>query len=621
MTGLPAPARVVLLALGDAQPDDRVRRIATDLARRGLAVTILITTPGGHRGETRLGTVRIRRVPLGHKFRDWGSGATAAGSSESESSGHRESTAIRVMGLKRQWAGLEHRRLARSWWDLRLRIARRWPSNQLFSEWGWARSDRDIAQALDLETAVASEIDSLEPDFVQAGAEFLVPAARAKARAVSRGRRLRVLYDSAPLAAGRSWLGADVTERLTNRMAAAVDGVIAADTDARAAGEHVLEICHRFGADLTEATERPAWDEPERLPLPARSVSGPLFGMGPTNSAGQAAAWTGAANRAFGLDTRVVAIQAGAFAYAADEVVTAEVFARDRAWQERLRTECLSTWTHALVEAGRPLFGTLNGSDFRGDVEEMRDAGIHVGLVFHGSEVRDPRRHRDAHAFSPFADPDDPYTATLQAKCDQLLALLDGFDGPTFVSTLDLLDYVPKATWLPVTVDMNRLPTTRPLTTSEPPLVVHAPSNPVLKGTAAIEAVLQPLAEAGRIRYRRLQGITPAEVAATIADADVVVDQVLLGLYGHLACEAMAMGRCVVGNVGATLRERSPAEVPIVEANPETLAAQMEALLADPEILRSRGEAGRDFVARFHNGDAAAEALASFLSSGTGGGR
>jgi len=234
-------------------------------------------------------------------------------------------------------------------------------------------------------------------------------------------------------------------------------------------------------------------------------------------------------------------------------------------------------------------------------------------LVFHGSEVRDPRRHRASHPFSPFGDAEDPYTATLQAKCDQLLELVNAFDGPTFVSTLDLLDYVPNAAWLPVTVDMNKLPAVRRLVESEPPMVVHAPSNPVLKGTEAIEAVLLPLAAQGAIRYRRLQGIRPDEVAAAIADADVVVDQLLLGLYGHLACEAMAMGRCVVGNVGEVLRERSPADVPIVEADPESLAERMAELLADREMLRERGAAGRDFVARFHNGETAAAALADFL--------
>jgi hypothetical protein len=367
------------------------------------------------------------------------------------------------------------------------------------------------------------------------------------------------------------------------------------------------------GLPVTGPADRPTLTVVERLPLPPRMTPHPLLGIGPTNSAGQAAAWTGAVRRRFGIATEVVAIRSGAYAYPADHVVTAQTFARDPAWQRETRDRALATWTHALLEAGRPLFGTLNGSDFRADAEEFADSGASVGLVFHGSEVRDPARHRQTHRHTPFPDPTDEYTALLQSKCDYLLPLVEQFDGPKFVSTLDLLDYVPDARWLPVTVDLAALPLPRALATEGPLTVIHAPSNPTLKGTEAIEKVLLPLHEAGRIRYRRLQGMTPAEVTRIMADADIVVDQVLLGLYGHLACEAMALGRCVVGNVGESLRSRSPAEVPIVEADPDTLAEQIERLLADRSELRDAGARGVEFVRRFHAGETAAETLADFL--------
>jgi hypothetical protein len=285
-------------------------------------------------------------------------------------------------------------------------------------------------------------------------------------------------------------------------------------------------------------------------------------------------------------------------------------------------------WTHALLEAGRPLLGGLVGRDFVGDVAVLRDAGVRVGLVFHGSEVRSPRRHRQTHEFSPFTDPKDELTRTLQARCDALAPLVAGFDGPLFASTPDQLDYLPKpprrggsARWLPVVVDPQVFspdaPDAAPVLERAVPLFVHAPSNPRLKGTADVERVLAPLAERGLIELRMVTGMPPHEAAALVRSADVVVDQLLLGLYGVLACEAMASGRVVLGHLGEPLRaavlQGSGDLVPVIETNPRTLDDVVQHLLDDREWARSAAHAGPGFVRRVHDGRRSAAVLRDFL--------
>jgi len=292
--------------------------------------------------------------------------------------------------------------------------------------------------------------------------------------------------------------------------------------------------------------------------------------------------------------------------------------------QQPQLADARTRWTHALLEAGRPLLGGLVGRDFTGDAELLGRAGVRVGLVLHGSEARDPRRHRARSEFSPFADPREPLTKALQVKVDALLPRVHAFaageggaGGPVFVSTPDQLDDVPEAQWLPVVVDTARWTPADDTLTRPVPLFVHAPSHPQLKGTATVQAVLQPLADRGIIEFRLVTGLPPDEAAQLIAAADVVVDQLLLGLYGVLGCEAMARGRLVLGHLGDTLRDRVDRTVPIVEVTPGTLAETVERVLDDRVWAREEARKGPAFVDAVHDGRRSAAALARFLGTTT----
>ena len=345
-----------------------------------------------------------------------------------------------------------------------------------------------------------------------------------------------------------------------------------------------------------------------------RVTGGFVLGIGPANSAGQAWAWSRAAARLLPhVRPSVITVRNERYDFPTDTPVLRTAFARDTSWQAAAAASAAGSWTHALLEAGRPVFGTLNGRDFRGDAALLAEAGVSVGLVLHGSEVRDPHVHATTHQWSPFVDPTEPRTERLQHVCDVLLPLVESFDGRVFVSTPDQLEYVPGATWLPVVVDTARWRPGSPLLERRVPVVVHAPSTPWLKGTDQILATLQPFADAGRIELRLVTGMPPAQAAELIRSADVVVDQVLLGLYGVLACEAMSAGRLVLGNVGERLRSRVPADVPVIEVNPATLGEVLEGILVDPVSAREVAGRGPAFVRQFHDGRYSAEVLAGFL--------
>ena len=335
--------------------------------------------------------------------------------------------------------------------------------------------------------------------------------------------------------------------------------------------------------------------------------------IGPANSAGQGWAWMRAAQAHLpDVSPFVLAILNNRYDFAADMTVSAEDFARSRQWAQEFEQQALASWTHCIFEAGRPILGTRNGKNFVGDVAVMRAAGIQPALVFHGSEIRDPRSHAAREPYSPFRDPEDALTHRLQTQRDLLMESVQEFDGPVFVSTPDLLDDLPHALWLPVVVNPDEWAMDIRIE-RDVPIVLHLPSHTQLKGTGLVDATMHELHEQGLINYHRISGVSPEEAARLIRRADIVLDQFALGSYGVLACQAMAAGKAVVGHVRADVRSRIGEALPIVEADPSSIAAVVADLVAEPNRITDVGRAGQAFVARVHDGRVSAAVLADFL--------
>jgi glycosyltransferase involved in cell wall biosynthesis len=147
----------------------------------------------------------------------------------------------------------------------------------------------------------------------------------------------------------------------------------------------------------------------------------------------------------------------------------------------------------------------------------------------------------------------------------------------------------------------------------EVPVVLHAPSASALKGSAFVDPVLTELDARGLIKYQRVQGVPHPELVAMVKDADIVVDQLLLGSYGVFACEAMAAGRVTVGHVADHVRDLLPTDLPIVEATPDDLTEVIERLVADREEARKMADAGPRYIREVHDGRKSVEALLPFL--------
>jgi len=368
-------------------------------------------------------------------------------------------------------------------------------------------------------------------------------------------------------------------------------------------------------------------DHVEELPVfPTRATGiGPMVGIGPANMAGQAWAWAKALEREVpGTRTEVLMVDRGSpLIFPSDELVPAATYVRDVQWQEATRDRILSSWTHALMEAGRPLMGVMYGRTFAADARILEQAGVKVALVFHGSELRDPRRHAAAHRWSPFRDTTDDWVRRVQATVDSLRPDIEAFTGPCLVSTPDLLKELAGATWLPVVVDCDvwvprpERPEAAEAAEVTMPIVVHTPSRAAIKGSAFVDEALAPLVAEGLVEYRRVEGVPPEQMPRVLGEADIVLDQFAIGSYGVLACQAMATGTAVVGHVGlevrASVEQATGLVLPVIEATPDTLEQTLRSLVADPELRRSAALAGPAFIRSIHDGKRSARVLAEVL--------
>jgi glycosyltransferase involved in cell wall biosynthesis len=140
-----------------------------------------------------------------------------------------------------------------------------------------------------------------------------------------------------------------------------------------------------------------------------------------------------------------------------------------------------------------------------------------------------------------------------------------------------------------------------------PPVVAHAPTHRGIKGTRFVLDAIQRLkAEGMAIDFRLVENHTWAEARRLYQQADVLIDQLLLGWYGGLAVELMALGKPVICHLRqedfGVLPEEMRCQLPLINATPESLYRVLkEWLTVRRAELPEVGRRGRQFVERWHD--------------------
>jgi hypothetical protein len=262
-----------------------------------------------------------------------------------------------------------------------------------------------------------------------------------------------------------------------------------------------------------------------------------------------------------------------------------------------------------IAESGTGILGSLNGGFIDEQLDMLQEDGLQVAVLLHGSEIRDPHRHRSL-PFSPYAV-DDDLTRALERATSRLRRHLDRIDLPIYVTTPDLVTDI-EATWLPVVVDITVWGNIKETVPGPKPKILHLPSSSRLKGSEYVDRAVRELESQSRVEYLRPDGpLRSREVRSLVEQADIVIDQLTIGAYGLMSCQSMAAGRVTVANTRdiGSLR----ATCPIVDADPGNLRSVLVDLLDNPNSWTHLGQAGRDFVQKYHDGRFTARTLRPFL--------
>jgi glycosyltransferase involved in cell wall biosynthesis len=176
------------------------------------------------------------------------------------------------------------------------------------------------------------------------------------------------------------------------------------------------------------------------------------------------------------------------------------------------------------------------------------------------------------------------------------------------VGSVAALEAIPDAELIPPGLDLRPF-TPAPPSDRERPLVLHAPSNRVRKGTERVIAACAELP----VDLEIVEGVPHEEARERYRAADIVVDQLNAGWHGVFALESMALGKPVVCNVRPEWVERAERryglQVPIVPATKETLVDALRPLVDSPARRREVGAASRAYVERVHDVDRVADRL------------
>jgi glycosyltransferase involved in cell wall biosynthesis len=257
------------------------------------------------------------------------------------------------------------------------------------------------------------------------------------------------------------------------------------------------------------------------------------------------------------------------------------------------------TWDDLPGHGGRPL----------ADMKLAKALGKRVVMTYQGCDARLAAR----------SDRENEVTMCRSGACPSYEACVSRQDGVRrhIIEEVDRLadlvlyvnpelgHVVPRGSFLPYgNVDLEALRPS-PRAVRDKPVILHAPSDPAIKGTRQIAEALDALRTEFEFEFRLVQGLSHAEALALYADADLLVDQLLAGWYGGLAVELMAMGKPVacyireedIGFVPAGMR----AELPILRIHPHTLVDDLRRVLSNREQWVLQGARSRQFVQDWHD--------------------
>ncbi len=324
--------------------------------------------------------------------------------------------------------------------------------------------------------------------------------------------------------------------------------------------------------------------------------------MAPVNIAGQPIALTSELRRQ-GVDVSLLQYttsdEGHAFRYPGDRFVNLKGKHRVSAQAETLEGALNAGYDifHFWMST---LFGGRRYSNMYGlDLPFIKARGRRIIYRGTGFDLRVKATHMERNPYHAFQH---GYVLDVDEDAQkQYIDYLKSYVDLFIVQDPEMHEFMPEARVVPRGIDVDAVEPVG-IQPNDRPLVVHAPSKTLVKGTPLILQALKELGEEGLdFDLKVITGMAHQEAMGWYRRADLIIDQVLIGWYGVLTMEALTLGKPVVVYVREDLYDKFNPRIPIANANPDTLKDVLRPLLADYEARRRLAESGPDFVREVHD--------------------
>ena len=185
----------------------------------------------------------------------------------------------------------------------------------------------------------------------------------------------------------------------------------------------------------------------------------------------------------------------------------------------------------------------------------------------------------------------------------------DKYADCIYTTNPDLINVLPEKTkFRPYTkIDLNEWKFIDESNYNKKELIIsHAPSDRKIKGTEyIIEAIKKLQKENYSIKLNLIENIPNKKVKEFYQKTDLFIDQLLVGWYGGVSVELMALGKPVI----VFLREKDliyiPKEMrddlPFINANPKTIYQVIKEWYKNKKNLKEKAIQCRKFVEKWHD--------------------
>ena len=240
-------------------------------------------------------------------------------------------------------------------------------------------------------------------------------------------------------------------------------------------------------------------------------------------------------------------------------------------------------------------FGTSLTLDYS-DLPLLKELGKKVVMQYWGSDVR---LYSKAVKLNPYAKVKDMNEEGIKRKLEYISKFI-----PNCIVDYELAEYVKdfhsNIHYTRAAIDLSKYKFIES-TSNKRLLIVHAPTAPEYKGTPYILKAIQELKTKYDFDFKLIQGMSHDDAIKIYEKADVIIDQLLAGIYGLFAIESMAMGKPVISFISDFFREKYGGNMPIISANINNIKEKLEYIIKNKDMLKEIGAKSREYVEKTHD--------------------